>query len=82
VGFGVLREQGHETQALRSKSWDEFLRPDAPRLDFIVNREIQTRIRLFANLPLESLDRLSLQRRLDEIGKGGGPEGETGPWTR
>lgn len=30
--------------------------------------QIETRISIFVNLPLESLDRLSLQRRLDEIG--------------
>jgi hypothetical protein len=36
-------------------------------------------------LPLGRAERrrgLSLQRRLDEIGKGGAPEGETGPWRR
>ena len=31
-------------------------------------REIATRIESFTNLPLESFDRLSLKRRLDEIG--------------
>jgi arsenate reductase len=30
---------------------------------------LQKRIDIFANLPVESLDRMSLQRRLDEIGK-------------
>ncbi|MGD0144831.1 MAG: arsenate reductase ArsC [Rhizomicrobium sp.] len=30
---------------------------------------LQRRIELFANLPVKSLDRMSLQRRLDEIGK-------------
>ena len=33
-----------------------------------VYREIATRIEIFANLPFESLDRLALKRRLDEIG--------------
>ena len=32
-------------------------------------RMLNNRISLFVNLPLESLDRLSLQRRLDRIGK-------------
>lgn len=32
-------------------------------------KEINTRIEIFVNLPLQSLDRLSLQRRLDEIGR-------------
>ena len=31
-------------------------------------REIATRIEIFASLPFESLDRLALERRLDEIG--------------
>ena len=31
-------------------------------------RMLQRRIEIFVNLPVESLDRLSLQRRLDEIG--------------
>jgi len=30
---------------------------------------LQRRIELFANLPVQSVDRMSLQRRLDEIGK-------------
>jgi len=29
---------------------------------------LQRRIELFANLPVRSLDRMSLQKRLDEIG--------------
>jgi hypothetical protein len=32
-------------------------------------RVLNNRISLFASLPLASLDRLSLQRRLDDIGK-------------
>jgi protein-tyrosine-phosphatase len=32
----VLRGHGHDTSGLRSKSWDEFARPEAPRLDVIV----------------------------------------------
>jgi protein-tyrosine-phosphatase len=32
-------------------------------------RMLNQRISIFINLPLQSLDRLSLQRRLDEIGK-------------
>ena len=31
--------------------------------------ELETRIKLFTSLPFEALDRLSLKRRLDEIGK-------------
>ena len=30
-----LRSAGISVEGLRSKSWDEFSRPDAPRLDFV-----------------------------------------------
>lgn len=98
---------------LRSKSWNEFAAPDAPRFDFVFTvcdhaaaepcpvwpgqpvtahwgirdparvdgdveakqraffqafKELQMRVMLFVNLPLEHLDRAALKRRLDEIG--------------
>ena len=31
-----LAALGHDTANLRSKSWDEFMRPDAPRMDFVI----------------------------------------------
>ena len=31
----LLESLGYETKRLRSKSWDEFARPESPRLDFI-----------------------------------------------
>jgi len=34
--LAVLREHGHETNALRSKSWDEIAKPGAPALDFVL----------------------------------------------
>ncbi len=37
-------------------------------------RMLANRISVFINLPLKSLDRLSLQRRLDEIGSADAPE--------
>lgn len=31
----VLQGQGYDTTALRSKSWEEFARADAPQMDFV-----------------------------------------------
>jgi arsenate reductase len=31
----VLEGQGYDTAELRSKSWEEFARPDAPQMDFV-----------------------------------------------
>ncbi|CAM9754069.1 unnamed protein product [Phaeothamnion confervicola] len=109
----TLNIAGISTSGLRSKSWDEFSAPGAPKLDFVftvcdnaagevcpvwpgqpmtahwgfpdpaafegtetekraffqeIFRQIRTRIELFISLPMASLDRLSLQRKLDEMG--------------
>lgn len=109
-----LRNLNHPTAPLRSKSWTEFTKPDAPVMDFVftvcdlaasepcpvwpgqpVNahwglpdpgqvqgseaeiraafadtyRALNTRLETFMSLPFESLDRLSLQTRLNELGK-------------
>lgn len=109
----VLETLGHSTEGLRSKSWDEFAGPDAPKLDFLFTlcddaageqcpawpgqpmtahwgipdpaavdgspaeqhaafmdayRTLRHRISLFLALPLASIDRMSLQNRLNEIG--------------
>ena len=110
----TLRELGLSTEGYRSKSWDEFATPDAPRLDFVftvcdnaagetcpywpgqpmtahwgvedpaavegseidkVNafrdaaRFLRNRINAFAALPLATIDRMSLQAKLKDIGK-------------
>ena len=36
VALELLRETGLPTAGARSKSWDEFARPDAPKIDFVV----------------------------------------------
>ena len=109
----LLASLDHDVTALRSKSWNEFATPDAPRLDFVFTvcdnaageacpfwpgqpmtahwgvpdpaaaqgspaevavafkdayRMLHQRIAAFAALPLRSLDRLSLQHKLKEIG--------------
>jgi len=110
----LLRHLNHDVSKIRSKSWEEFAAPDAPRMDFVftvcdqaaaepcpvwpgqpmsahwgvpdpaaatgtdaeiafafadVYRMLRNRISIFVNLPMAQLDRLSLQERLDEIGR-------------
>ncbi|MDT9600749.1 arsenate reductase ArsC [Sphingosinicella rhizophila] len=110
----LLEKLNHKTDQLRSKSWEEFSGPDAPKLDFVFTvcdnaanevcpvwpgqpltanwgvpdpvavdesdavqhaaffdtyRMLFNRISLFTNLPFDGLDKLSLQSRLDRIGK-------------
>jgi hypothetical protein len=40
-------------------------------------RMLRNRISIFTSLPFASLDRMSLQRKLDDIGKTGLPESES-----
>lgn len=115
----LLRALNYPTDGFRSKSWDEFAAPGAPKMDFVFTvcgdardevcpvwpgqpmtahwgvddparaegaeaekraafteayRALNARITAFANLPMQSLDRLSLQKRLDNIGKTGGAQ--------
>lgn len=106
----VLKELGFDTKSLRSKSWNEFSRPDSPPLDFVFTlcdranaetcpswpgqpirahwsiqdpvgadqpgrepffkayRDIEQRVRIFTALPVETLERFSLERWVREIG--------------
>lgn len=112
----LLDKLGHDTGAFRSKSWDEFAGPGAPKLDFVITvcdnaagevcpawpgqpmtahwglpdpaavkgteveialafadtyRMLNNRISAFSNLKHAALDRMSLQNRMNEIGKSG-----------
>jgi arsenate reductase (thioredoxin) len=110
----ILNKLNYDTVNVRSKSWEEFAAPGAPRMDFVFTvcddaakeecpywpgqpmtahwglpdpaaaqgteverrlafadafRMLNNRISIFVSLPMKSLDKLSLQRRLDEIGR-------------
>jgi protein-tyrosine-phosphatase len=112
--LALLKRQNYPTDSLRSKSWEEFAGPEAPKLDFVFTvcdnaanevcpvwpgqpmtahwgvhdpavaegrgaeialafadayRMLNNRIGLLVSLPLASLDKMSLQRRLDAIGE-------------
>jgi arsenate reductase (thioredoxin) len=114
LALALLGRLNYDTNALRSKSWEEFTTPEAPKLDFVftvcddaanevcpvwpgqpmsahwgvpdpslatgseaerayafadTHRMLNQRISIFVSLPLRSLDRLALQKRLDDIGR-------------
>jgi|SRR5208282_2143610 len=109
-----IQRAGLPIDGLRSKDWDEFAKPGAPKLDFVFTvcdnaanevcpvwpgqpmtahwalpdpaavkgndeqkrraftdtfRHLSNRINIFTNLPMDKLDKLSLQKKLNEIGK-------------
>ena len=112
--IALLKNMDYETDVFRSKSWDEFSGPNAPKIDFVFTvcdnaasepcpiwpghpmtahwgipdpaavegtevektqafadayRVLNKRIEVFINLPIESLDKMSLKHRFDEIGQ-------------
>jgi len=120
----LLAKSRLPTEGLRSKSWEEFAAPGAPRLDFVftvcddaagevcpvwpgqpmsahwgipdpaavvgseeeidraffrAHEQLQRRISLFSSLRLESLDRIALQKRIDDIGSTGDATAEPQP---
>jgi arsenate reductase len=112
-------ERAHlPTDGARSKSWNQFSAPGAPKLDFVFTvcgnaakeqcpywpgqpmtahwgvddpaavegtpeeqrrafqralRELDARIKLFISLPIESLDKMAVLERLNEIGRAPSP---------
>lgn len=112
MALDVLTSYGFPIEGLRSKRWEEFAAPDAPKMDFIftvcdsaagetcpiwpgnpvtanwgiddpaaVEGEearraafvkalvyLKNRFSLFTSLPLESIDKMTLQSKLREIG--------------
>jgi arsenate reductase len=114
IAAGLLRQMNMPVDGLRSKSWDEFARPGAPTLDFVITvcdnaagevcpvwpggpmtahwgvedpaavagtetekwaafrqafNQLERRIKIFTNLPVDSLDRFALKERVADIGR-------------
>ena len=62
IAFSVARNDTDPSQATGSEAEIALAFADA-------YRQLNNRITLFCALPMNALDRLSLQRRLDEIGR-------------
>ena len=113
-----IQRSGLPIAGLRSKDWDEFTKPGAPKIDFVITvcdnaanevcpvwpghpmtahwglpdpsavpgsdddkrrafaetmRALSNRLNSFVSLPVDKLDKLSLQKKLDEIGQSKSP---------
>ncbi len=114
ITLAILKQMNHPIDGFRSKDWEEFATPDAPKMDFVFTvcdqaaqetcpvwpgqpmtanwgvpdpsafegtdaqkyvefsdtyRLLYNRISIFVSLPFDQLDRISLQKKLDQIGK-------------
>lgn len=115
LALELLAKNRLPIEGLRSKDWEEFVRPGAPQIDFVFTvcdnaagevcpvwpgrpmtahwgipdpaaaagsaddqrkafflayNQLSTRLSLFVNLPLDRLDKMTLQQQLRDIGTG------------
>jgi arsenate reductase len=114
LALELLEKNNFRSEDFRSKSWEEFSGPDAPKMDFVFTvcdraanevcpvwpgqpmtahwgiedpdqpqltleeqrrlfkraySELDNRIKIFVSLPFDKLERYSLQKHLDDIGR-------------